>query len=70
MLTQTPNTGKGALEALKSNTLGEVATASGLRADNGVIAATLLATVNDETSSRKAKIRETAVLIRKLLSPH
>jgi hypothetical protein len=55
---------------LKSNTLGEVATASGLRADNGVIAATLLATVNDETSSRKAKIRETAVLIRKLLSPY
>jgi hypothetical protein len=50
--------------------LTEVATASGLRADNGVIAAILLATVNDETNSRKAKIRETAVSIRKFLSPY
>jgi hypothetical protein len=46
-----------------------VASASGLRADVGVIATTLLATVNDEVSSKKAKVRKTAVLIRKLLSP-
>jgi hypothetical protein len=50
--------------------LGWVASESALRADTGVIATTLLATVNDETSSRKAKIRKTAVLIRKFLSPY
>jgi hypothetical protein len=69
MLTFTP-TGIGGLEELESDMPIGVPSAYGSRADVGVTAATLLATVNDETSSRKTKIRETADLIRKFLSPY
>jgi hypothetical protein len=59
----------GGSEAVEFNMLRWVASASGFRADVAVIATILLATVNDEAGSRKTKIKETRILVRKFLSP-